>query len=98
MQKLFVLSALLLGTASVAAHAAPSFTALQGKVGSTSVIQQAREASEGPRREDRRSDRRNDRRGASAAEPGTLSNGIILVREASEGPRREDRRADRRNP
>jgi hypothetical protein len=55
----------------------------------------AREAAEGPRREDRRRDRRQDRRqGAALGEAGDVV--LLLAREASEGPRREDRRRDRR--
>lgn len=100
MHKLFVLSALLIGTASVAANAAPSFSALQGTSGDTSAIQQVREASEGPRREDRRKDRRNDRRNdrrtTSISEPTDLSSGVIFVREGrASGGNRQRRTHDR---
>ena len=50
MRNLFVLSALLIGTASLSANAAPSVSMLLGSAADTSAIQQVREASEGPRR------------------------------------------------
>lgn len=100
MRNLFVLSALLIGTASLSAHAAPSVSAMQGAFGDTSAIQQVREASEGPRREDRRSDRRkdrrNDRRTTSLSEPTELNNGVIFVREGrASGGNRQRRNHDR---
>jgi hypothetical protein len=96
-----LLVAALLGASALALSGLPADAASRFQtpaIGEQSVtITPAREASEGPRREDRRQDRRNDRRNdrRSTEAPSDLQ--LLLAREASEGPRREDRRQDRRN-
>ncbi|PWS35671.1 hypothetical protein DFH01_18955 [Falsiroseomonas bella] len=84
-----LLAAALLGVSALALSVPPADAASRlsaPAIGEESVtLTPAREASEGPRREDRR----------SSEAPADLQ--LLLAREASEGPRREDRRQDRRN-